>query len=123
MKLSEFKNEAAVDVLADLLEPASTICSDAELVKAVREKQPILKIAQIALKKHQKAVVEVLAIINGVSVDEFECTPVSILNDLLGVLNDAELVEFFMLQGRTRAESNSGSAMESTKELERQSIL
>ena len=119
MKLSEFKNECAVDVLADLLDPASAICSDAELVKAVREKRPILKIAQIALKKHQKDVVEVLAIINGVSVDEFECTPVSILNDLLGVLNDTELVEFFMLQGRTRAESNSGSAMESTKEQER----
>ncbi len=118
MKLSEFKNECAVDVLADLLEPASAICSDAELVKAVREK-PILKIAQIALKKHQKDVVEVLAIINGVSVDKFECTPVSILNDLLGVLNDTELVEFFILQGRTRAESNSGSAMESTKEQER----
>ncbi|MCI9126557.1 MAG: hypothetical protein HFG28_05110, partial [Eubacterium sp.] len=56
---------------------------------------------------------------NGVSVDKFECTPVSILNDLLGVLNDTELVEFFILQGRTRAESNSGSAMESTKEQER----
>lgn len=123
MKLSEFKNESAVDVLADLLEPASAICSDAELVNAVREKQSILKIAQIALKKHQKEVVEVLAIINGVSVDEFECTPVSILNDLLNVLNDTELVEFFMLQGRTRAEGNSGSAMESIKEQERQSIL
>ena len=118
-KLSEFKNEEAIDILAELMEPASVICSDRELVNAVRSREPMMFIGKIALKNNKKEVMKVLSIMNETPIDEYECSPISILKDLLILLNDKELVEFFTSQGQKKESNASGSAMGNTEEAEK----
>lgn len=67
-KLSEIKGEEAIDVLAELLVPITDIANDEE-VRAGLEKN-VAKCVSIALKKYKSEVMEMLAIINGKSVDE-----------------------------------------------------
>jgi hypothetical protein len=53
MKLSEYKGEQALDMLADLIEPAATIMADKEIANAVRANLPRIKIVKAAIKNHK----------------------------------------------------------------------
>lgn len=98
MKISEYKNEDAIELLADLIEPTANILSDEKIQEAFNGGVSKLKIAKMCLKEHKKDVLEILATLNGQSVEEYTCNPVSILVDLLAILNDEELVSFFVEQ-------------------------
>lgn len=98
MKISEYHNEDAIELLADLIEPTANILSDKEIEEAFSNGASTLKIAKMCLKLHKADVLEILAILNGQSVDEYTCNPISILVDLLAILNDKELVDFFVQQ-------------------------
>lgn len=76
-KLSEIKGEEAIDVLADILGPITEIAGDAE-VKAGLETN-VAKCVSIALKKYKKEVLEILAAINGKSVEE-TCKEIDVLS-------------------------------------------
>lgn len=76
-KLSEIKGEEAIDVLAEILEPITMISSDEE-VKAGFETN-VAKCVSIALKKYKKEVLEILACVNGKSVEE-TCEEIGVLS-------------------------------------------
>ena len=107
MKISEFKNEDAIDLLADLIEPTANILADNEIQAAFKAETNKLTIAKKCLKLHKKDVLEILAIVNGQTPEEYTCNPISILVDLLAILNDKELVDFFVEQ---QAMMNTGGA-------------
>lgn len=96
MKITDYKNEDAIDLLADIIEPASKIFADAELKKASAKKGvKMADLAKIALKNNKSAIIEILARLDGKTVEEYECTPVSVLMSVLEILNDKELLSFF----------------------------
>ena len=101
MKISEYKNEEALDILADLIEPAGEIFSDKDFVKKIQSKKSNkMEIVKSLIKDHKKAIIEILAILDETPVDEYECNIFTLPIKILEILNDEELVKFFTSQGQ-----------------------
>jgi|GEM_PF-1551801 len=123
MKLSEYRGDDALEVLAELLEPAVEILADKEIAAAwcgnstgKTRGQKQLKAVSIALKKHREAVISVLAALEHESPEEYRAkiNVVTLPKKLLEVLNDKDLKAFFTSQEQTEDEL-SGSASVSTE--------
>ena len=114
MKLSEYHGEAALDVLADLIEPAGEIMSDKEIGDAFKENR--FKAIGIAIRNHKKAVIQIMAAMDGVPVEEYKCNVFTLPVKILELLNDPALVQLFTYQGQTGDANSSGSASENTEE-------
>lgn len=116
MKLSDIKGERAIDLLADLLEPAGEILEDEEVVNLVRSgKATRIEIVKTVLKRHQKSVIEIMALMDGEDPKTYEVNVLTLPAKLLEILNDQEFLDLFTLQGQKTVEQFSGSAMGSTK--------
>lgn len=115
MKLSEYKGEKALDLLADLIEPATAIMADKEITNAVRANLPKIKIVKAAIKNHKAEVIEILAILDGADPKEYaeKVTLFTLPAKLLEIFNDPDLMSLFTLQGQKMEETSSGSATES----------
>ena len=94
MKLSEYKNEEALDILADILEPSAKIFSDKD-VKQAFEKGGQISGIKAAIKGHKTEIIEILAVLDGVPVAEYECNVLTLPVKLLEILNDTDLMSFF----------------------------
>lgn len=97
MRLSEVKGERALDVLADIIEPISEIIADKEVAKTLRSGKKS-KAVSLAIKNHKKAVIEVLAALDGKSVNEYECNLLSLPKQVLDIVNDPAVIELFTSQ-------------------------
>lgn len=112
MKLSEYKDEDALELLANISEPAIEIFADKQLAQLIREKKSG-KAISCAIKNHKKEVMELLAALDGVPVEEYHCNVFSLPQKLLEILNDKELVAFF--SSTQEAQNASGNVMENTE--------
>ena len=112
MKLSEYQGEAALDLLADLIEPAGEIMSDKEIGEVFKKNR--FKSIGLAIKNHKKAVMQIMAVLDGVPVDEYKCNVFTLPAKILELLNDPDLIQLFTYQGQTGDASSSGSASENT---------
>ena len=113
MKLSEIKGEAALDALADLIEPVSEIITDAEFVRLARSDAPKMTLVKTAIKSHKKAIIEILAVLDGKDPETYEVSILTLPMKLLEVFNDPEVISLFQSQGQEQ--TSSGSAMENTE--------
>lgn len=118
MKLSEFENEKALDLLADILEPTAEIFTDKELVDYARNGKKI-KAINVALKNHQESVIAILAALDGVEPKDYKGNIVTMTVSLLEILNDDDLISVFRSQGQMISSVASGSATENTEENEK----
>ena len=112
MKLSEYHGEAALDILAELIEPAGEIMSDKNLGEVFKENR--FKAIGMAIKNHKKAVMQILATMDGVPVDEYKCNVFSLPVKILEILNDPDMIQLFQYQGQTGDANSSGSVSENT---------
>ena len=106
-KLSEYKDEEALEVLGNLIEPATEIILDKEVV--AKFKQNKLKGIALAIKRHRRAVFCCLAALNGEDEDSYTCNIVSLPKTILDVINDKDLLDFFGSQGQEMEEESFGS--------------
>lgn len=118
MRLSDFENEKALDLLANIIEPATEIMSDEGIAKKYRSGQPKLLIVKDILRNHKKQAMEIIAAMHGVDVEHLKVNPISLTRDILEIINDPELQAVFTLQSQTEAAMYSGSVTESTEEKE-----
>lgn len=118
MKLSEYKDEAALDLLVELIDPAADIFSDKEIADIMRKNGKPMEAVKLAIKNHKKSVIQILAILEGVPVEQYHCNIFTLPIALLNVLNDKDLMDFFSLQGQNAVANFSGSATETTEEKE-----
>lgn len=93
-KLSEIKGEEALDVLAEIIEPAAEIFTDENVKKALKSESRI-KAAKIILKDHKKAILALMAALEETPVEEYNPTLLALPALILGVLNDPELNSLF----------------------------
>ena len=114
MKLSEYQGEAALDILADLIEPAGEIMSDKGIGEVFKKNR--FKAIGMAIKNHKKAVMQIMAIMDGVPVDEYKCNVFTLPAKILELLNDPALIQLFTYQGQTGDAKSSGSVSENTEE-------
>lgn len=118
MKLSDYKDEEALDLLADIIEPASEIFGDKRIAVILKNNEAPMKAIKIAIKDHKKSVIAIMAAIEGVDVKDYHCNVFTLPMRLLDILNDEDLMSFFSSQGLTEEASSSGSATENTEEKE-----
>lgn len=114
MKLSDIKGEAALDALADLIEPAAEIMTDEQFVKCIRNNNRV-KAVKLVLKNHKQAIITIMAVLDGKKPEEYEVNILTLPAKLLEVLNDPDVMNLFQLQGSV---TSSGSAMENTEDEE-----
>lgn len=117
MKLSEYKGEQALDILADIVEPAAAILADKELAELSKSGVARIKLVKPIIKNHKKEVIEILAILEGEEPEQY-AEKVNIFTlpaKLLELLNDPELVNLFTWQGQKTENETSGSATENTE--------
>lgn len=96
-RLSEYKDDEALDLLADLIEPISEIAADDAFREAMSSGKR-LKAVKIAIKEHKREVKELLAAMEGVPVEDFHCNVLTVPMRLLEITNDKELFEVFTSQ-------------------------
>lgn len=116
MKISDFENEKAIDVLADLLDPLSVILTDDKIKEVYNAKASKLKFVQVLLKTHKKEVIQMLAILDDVPVEEYKVNLFTLPKKVLEILNDPAIQDLFTSQGQESTETSSGSAMENTED-------
>lgn len=95
MKLSEIKNEEALDVLAEIIEPASTIISDEE-VKRIFKTEPKLKLVSYICKQYKKEIIEIMARLDGAEPENYSFNLITLPKKVLELLNDEELKDLFI---------------------------
>lgn len=95
MKLSDYKNEEAIEVIADIMMPLSVIFTDEEIKKEKNKMKAIAK----ALKKYKKEVIQILARIDGVPVDKYECNAITLPIKVVEVINEPDIQDFLISSG------------------------
>lgn len=121
-KLSEFKDDEAMDVLAEILEPASNLIGNPNFKTAIRGdkekgiKKNRLQAVKIAIKENREDVVKIMAILNEKPVEEFHYNLLTLPKMMLEIFNDKELIDFFSSQSEEDLQTPFGSAMENTEE-------
>lgn len=115
-KLSDYKGEDALDLIADLIEPCVEIFGDKEIQSELENGQFTVKVVKKIFKKHKKELIEILAVLNEVEPSEFNYGAFEIINMAMQMLEDEELIDFFDSQSQTSA--TSGSITEITTEIE-----
>lgn len=116
MKLSEIRGEEAIELLGDMLEPATEIMADSKVANAVESGKPKLLIAKIILKEHPKAILEILALINREDPTTFNPSIFILPKMVLDLLNDEEVINLFHSQSQLKEGESSASASENTAE-------
>lgn len=115
MKLSEIKGEKAIEVIAEIIEPATEILNDPKVKLAARSKN-IASAASIALKNHPKQVLHVLAVLDGEDPETYEPSLLEIPKKLIDLFNDPELSALFTSSDQTEAAESSGPRSENTED-------
>lgn len=126
MKLSEFKDEEALDLLADIIEPVGTILEDKEIAKIYEENKSDgfgikakLKLVSVMIRNHKPEVIEILAKLNKQDASEFHCNVLTLPKELLSLINDPLMIDFFVSQVQSEGEISSAPATEITEETEK----
>ena len=114
MKLSDYKNEDALDLLADLLDPVSDIMTDKGLRELVVKDGDKMAIAKYVLKNKQQQVVQILARMDNKPVKEYNATITEMFKQLLDVLNDKVMIDFFASQAQNIVGASSVSVSANT---------
>lgn len=95
--LKELKNEQALDVLGDLLEPIQRIVNNEEVKKTHEaEGSTYFDHIKAMIKNCQKEVIAIIATIDGVPVEEADYSAMMIFKKLIELFSDDDFKSFFM---------------------------
>ena len=114
MKLIDARDEEAIELLADLIDPIGVIAQDKEISYALRTGQKA-KAIKFSMKKHPSTIREILAICEGVPFEDYHPSALEIPAKLLFVLNRPDVQSLFTTQAQT-VETSFGSATASTED-------
>lgn len=115
MKISDYKGEDGIRLLADILDPATEIISDPKIKEAANSNVNRLSIAKMLMKDHARSIVAILSTLAGETPETYKKNIFEMTRDLLELINDKEIVDFFTSQAQMMGETSSGSVSESTK--------
>ena len=117
MRLVDYKGEDALELLADLIEPATEIFGDKEFSRLFKIKR--IDAVKYALKKKRKEVITILAVLDREDPENYQPGLLTIPVRLLEILNDPDLVSLFTLQAQSVEKTSSGPVMENTEAKEK----
>jgi hypothetical protein len=114
MRLSEIKGDAALDALADLIEPAAEIMSDPQ-VKQLYDQGKSARAVAVAIKNHKDAVKTVLAVMDGEDPEKYNPSLLSLPLKLIELLNDPEVISLFRSPRQSSDDLSFGGATANTE--------
>jgi hypothetical protein len=115
-RLSDFKDEEAIDLWADLLDPIVAITSDPKIAEIKRSGAPVIKIAKEILLLHKAEAVEILLRIDPTPITGLNLVA-RVVDILLELESSPELQGFLGLsEPETKNEGSSGSVTGNIKE-------
>lgn len=115
--LSEYKDEEALDLLAELFEPMASFFMDDEFVKTF-DSGNRLGAVKIAIKNHKPEVMQILAAMEGVPVEEYHCNVMTLPIRLYQLITTPEIAGFFTSVATRTSGTSSGSVTGNTGESE-----
>lgn len=104
MKLSDYKGEAALDKLAEIIDPLTTMLADPKLQKIAKQKNvATIKYAKPMLKNHKAEIIEILAALDDEPVETYrdKITLFTLPAKLLEFLNDPEVQALFQSEAQS----------------------
>ena len=117
-KLTDYKNEDAIELWADLIGPMARILGDEKTKHLVNTKSP-LEIAKGILENHKAEAVEIMLRIDDTPIDGLNIIT-RLAGIVLEIMNSEELRGFFGSAGQEQTESASfGSATANIKVIEK----
>lgn len=126
--LTDFKGEAALDLVANIIEPISVLAADEtlkEMLSGDLDGAAVMKLVSYLLKNNKKEVLEILAATEGKKPEECDFTIKSIfvdVNNLVKMITEdpdmEDVRDFFSGLSQKGSETSSGNATEPTKETE-----
>lgn len=113
-KFSDYKDEEAIELWADLIDPIGDIFSDPDVSKYIKSGASTLKKAQMLLKMKKKAAVQIILRVDPTPIDGLNLI-IRLVDVLLEIENSEDLSGFFdsARQGMSSSES-SGSVTANT---------
>lgn len=114
-RISEYKGDVAIEMLADMLEPVGEIMTDKDVVALAKEKNKLPAISR-ALKSHKKAVIRIMAVMTQNDPQTYEPNLFELPAMLIQLFNDPDVMSLFMWQGQMEAQTPSGSATENIED-------
>ncbi len=114
MKLTDFKNDDAIRVIADLLPYVSKIAQN-NSVKETAEGGSVIDFASVIMRENPSDVKAMLAILDGQKPSEYHCNAATVIRDVVTMISDPALLDLFGLPTRTLMEKSSGSASANTE--------
>lgn len=91
--LAEIKDNEALDLLADMLEPMIAISSDPKLKDMKNASR--LEIVQYIIRNHKEPIMQVMAILEGVPFEDYHCNVLTLPATLLELFNTPEISKLF----------------------------
>jgi hypothetical protein len=96
MKLSDFKGEEGLKVVGRLLLPAGTMVANPKVAKAAGK--GLVHFLSAALENCPRQMMEIFAIVNNKSPEEYDANGETVLMDALELFEDPALLRLFGLQ-------------------------
>lgn len=92
-KLSEYRDEEALDLIADLVEPVAALVQDKDFAEAFDGNKAAA--VRIAIKNHKAEVLQILARLENVPVADYHCDVFTLPARLFEILTDENLLAVF----------------------------
>lgn len=113
-KILDARGDEALDVLADLLDPVTEIAQDADISGMMKEggKATVAQFAAAVLRKHKPAVIRIMAVDDGKTVEE-ESKLLSVATiplRLMGILNNPAIKKMLFGVAETSGSADGSSA-------------
>ena len=114
-KLSDYKDEEAIDLWADLFDPFSIILSDKKIAEMLRARKAPIFIASDIVKRHKAEAKEIILRIDDTPINGLNLM-VRLMELLTEISKDPTMQSFFGLSAEAQKEEKlSGSALENTE--------
>lgn len=120
MRLSDYKNEEALDLLADLMDYVAEILSDDKTMEVYKTEKKQTNFIKYVIKHHKHTIIAMLARIDGTPVEEFECDFFSLPSLVIEMFNNKMITNLFTSQEQSTESQSSGPATENTTDAENQ---
>lgn len=115
MKISEYKGEEGLELIADIMIPMIDILSDSELQKYANGGVSNVILVQKILKLHTKEVLDIMARIDQEDRETYNPSVFELPVKLVEIFSQPEIKKLFTSQGRKKDGEPSGPATENIK--------
>lgn len=92
-RLSDFKDDKAFEIVAELLDPITAIATDKD--NLMKGKKTRVEVAKAVFINHKDDVKKIIAILSEKDVDELEINAATLFSDFLTLLSDPDFMGFF----------------------------